>query len=61
MVTKREKRSEVALAPSSTRVVVVVAFCASVERDKLGWAEWEIEPACNPNNRQGPGQSPNLA
>ena len=46
IVAKGEQRSQVTVVPfSSIVMVVVMEFCTSVERDKLGGAEWETEPA----------------
>jgi hypothetical protein len=46
IVTKSEQRSQVTVVPfPSIAMVVVMEFCTSVERDKLGGAEWETEPA----------------
>ena len=46
IVAKGEQRSQVTVVPfSSILMVVVMEFCTSVERDKLGGAEWETEPA----------------
>jgi hypothetical protein len=52
VVIKCEYRGQVALAPLSDVVMVVMVLRSFIEGNKLGWVERELQPTCNRPGQQ---------